>query len=75
MPERAKLNGIAPTFVVPDVVKTAEFYHDMLGFEILGYFAEPLVYAMIARDSAEIHFGIPHLQKRHFFRKHPTYNP
>lgn len=57
MPQRAKLNGIAPTFVVKDVVKTAEYYRDALGFKILGYFAEPPVYAMVARDSVEIHFG------------------
>jgi hypothetical protein len=42
---------------VPDVVKTAEFYRDKLGFELLGFFADPPVYAMVRRDSAEIHFG------------------
>jgi catechol 2,3-dioxygenase-like lactoylglutathione lyase family enzyme len=52
-----KLTGIAPQFVVPDVVKTAEFYRDKLGFEILGFFADPPVYAMVRRDSAEMHFG------------------
>jgi catechol 2,3-dioxygenase-like lactoylglutathione lyase family enzyme len=51
------LTGLAPQFVVPDVVKTAEFYRDKLGFEILGFFADPPVYAMVRRDSAEIHFG------------------
>ncbi|PYS91732.1 MAG: bleomycin resistance protein [Acidobacteria bacterium] len=51
------LTGIAPQFVVQDVVKTAEFYRDKLGFELLGYFADPPVYAMVRRDSAEIHFG------------------
>jgi len=51
------LTGIAPQFVVPDVVKTAEFYRDKLGFELLGFFADPPVYAMVRRDSAEIHFG------------------
>jgi catechol 2,3-dioxygenase-like lactoylglutathione lyase family enzyme len=49
--------GIAPQFVVPDVVATAEFYRDKLGFELLGYFLDPPVYAMVRRDSAEIHFG------------------
>jgi catechol 2,3-dioxygenase-like lactoylglutathione lyase family enzyme len=49
--------GIAPQFVVPDVVLTAEFYRDKLGFELLGYFADPPVYAMVRRDSAELHFG------------------
>ena len=51
------LTGLAPQFVVPDVVKTAEFYRDKLGFEILGFFANPPVYAMVRRGSAEIHFG------------------
>jgi catechol 2,3-dioxygenase-like lactoylglutathione lyase family enzyme len=51
------LTGLAPQFVVHDVVKTAEFYRDKLGFELLGYFADPPVYAMVRRDSAEIHFG------------------
>ena len=51
------LTGIAPQFVVPDVVRTAEFYRDKLGFELLGYFADPPVYAMVRRNSAEIHFG------------------
>ena len=49
--------GIAPQFVVTDVVKTAEFYRDKLGFELLGYFLDPPVFAMVRRDSAEIHFG------------------
>ena len=49
--------GLAPQFVVPDVVKTAEFYRDKLGFEILGYFLEPPVFGMVRRDNAEIHFG------------------
>jgi catechol 2,3-dioxygenase-like lactoylglutathione lyase family enzyme len=54
---KAIFTGIAPQFVVPDIVATAEFYRDKLGFEILGYFAEPPVYAMVKRDNAEIHFG------------------
>ncbi|HKP67750.1 MAG TPA: VOC family protein [Pyrinomonadaceae bacterium] len=47
----------APQFVVPDVVRTAEYYRDELGFSILGYFAEPPVFAMVERDDVEIHFG------------------
>lgn len=46
-----------PQLVVRDVVKTAEYYRDMLGFTILGYFLDPPVYAMVAKDEAEIHFG------------------
>lgn len=51
------LKSVAPQFVVPDVVRTAEFYRDELGFKILGYFADPPVFAMVARDGVEIHFG------------------
>src|SRR5262245_1444329 len=57
MEAKSRLTGIAPQLVVPDVVRTAEFYRDKLGFELLGYFADPPVYAMVRRDNAEIHFG------------------
>ena len=53
----AKLNMISPEFAVPDVVAAAEFYRDKLGFKIHGYFLDPPVYAMVGRDSVEIHFG------------------
>ena len=59
-PERenpATLRSIAPQFVVPDVVKTAEYYRDVLGFKLLGYWRDPPVYSIVARDSVEIHFG------------------
>jgi catechol 2,3-dioxygenase-like lactoylglutathione lyase family enzyme len=52
-----RLTTISPQFVVPDVVAAAEYYRDVLGFRILGYFLDPPVFAMIARDTAEIHFG------------------
>lgn len=54
---RPKLIGIAPQLIVPDVVQTAEYYRDVLGFEIIGYFLEPPVYAMVKRDEFQIHFG------------------
>ena len=57
MPGEAKLKSVAPQFVVTDVVRTAEYYRDQLGFTILGYFDDPPVYAMVARDGVEIHFG------------------
>jgi len=50
--------SIAPQFVVPDVRRTAEWYRDNLGFEILGYFfGEPPVYCITRRGNVEIHFG------------------
>ena len=48
---------IATQFVVEDVVGTAEYYQNVLGFELLGYFADPPVYAMLARGAVEMHFG------------------
>ena len=53
----AKLNKVAPQFVVVDVVKTAEYYRDSLGFNILGFFSTPPVFAMVERDGVELHFG------------------
>lgn len=53
----AKFKMISPEFAVPDVVAAAEFYRDKLGFKIHGYFLDPPVYAMVGRDSVEIHFG------------------
>jgi len=54
---KPQFNGIAPQFVVQDVVNTAEYYRDKLGFEILGYFFDPPVFAMVRRGAAEIHIG------------------
>jgi len=55
--KKAELKSIAPQLVVPDVVAAAEYYRDVFGFHILGYFAEPPVYSIVARDGVEIHFG------------------
>jgi len=54
---RAFFQSIAPQFVVPDVVKAAEYYRDVLGFTIDGYFLDPPVFAIVRRDGAEFHFG------------------
>jgi catechol 2,3-dioxygenase-like lactoylglutathione lyase family enzyme len=57
MSQTARIIGIAPQFIVPDVVKTAEYYRDVLGFQLNGYFLDPPVFAMVQRDGIEIHFG------------------
>src|SRR5262249_35978248 len=53
----AKIIGLAPVFIVHDVVKTAEHYRDVFGFRIINYFLDPPVYAMVERDGFQIHFG------------------
>jgi uncharacterized glyoxalase superfamily protein PhnB len=46
-----KVRGIAPQFLVANVVKAAEHYRDRLGFTLRGYFFEdPPVFAMVGRD-------------------------
>jgi len=53
----AKCKAICPHFVVPDVVASAEYYRDVLGFKVLTYFLDPPVFAVVARDDVVIHFG------------------
>jgi catechol 2,3-dioxygenase-like lactoylglutathione lyase family enzyme len=57
MARTSEFHSIAPTFVVPDVARTAEYYRDVLGFELLGYFLDPPVLAMVRRGGVEIHVG------------------
>src|SRR5258708_39436904 len=46
-----RITGVAPFFLVADVVRAAEYYRDKLGFRIVGYFfEEPPVFAMVGRD-------------------------
>lgn len=40
-----------------DVVQAAEYYRDVLGFKILGYYWDPPVFAMVGRDDVVIQFG------------------
>jgi uncharacterized glyoxalase superfamily protein PhnB len=57
MGSRVVLKSVAPQIVVEDVVATAEYYRDVLGFEINGFWADPPVYAIVSRGGVEIHFG------------------
>ena len=54
---QAQLKSIAPQFTVPDVIAAAEYYRDILGFRILGYFGQPPVFSIVARDGVEIQLG------------------
>ena len=48
-------NMVAPTFLVPDVDSTAEWYHTILGFQpYLFPKSPPHVYASLCRDHIEI---------------------
>src|SRR5882757_376936 len=50
----SKPEGIAPLFLVQDVVRAAEYYRDKLGFEIGPYFLDPPVFAIVRRGKIAI---------------------
>jgi predicted enzyme related to lactoylglutathione lyase len=66
MPSAIRLKSAVPQFSVPDVVRTAEYYRDVFGFEIRGYWngsrvsfetTPPPVFAIVRRDTVEVFFG------------------
>jgi uncharacterized glyoxalase superfamily protein PhnB len=46
--------GVLPVFLVDEVVATAEYYRDVLGFEVDFVYGEPPTYARLSRDDAII---------------------
>lgn len=73
MTKRRKVNNTSirfekavPQFTVPDLVQTAEYYHDVLGFQIAGYWDgeqvtltpnTPPVFAIVSRDDVQVFFS------------------
>lgn len=55
--ESIRFEAAVPEFTVPDVVKTAEYYRDVLGFKIAGYWGEPPVFVIIYRDRVQLFFA------------------
>ena len=47
---------IAPVFFTVNIPATLAYYKDRLGFECLGTWQDPPVYAIVARDQQAIHF-------------------
>jgi catechol 2,3-dioxygenase-like lactoylglutathione lyase family enzyme len=50
------IRRIAPVFFTLDIPATVAFYANTLGFELLGTWQDPPVYAIVARDENAIHF-------------------
>jgi uncharacterized glyoxalase superfamily protein PhnB len=50
------IRHIAPQFFTTDITGTLAYYKDKLGFECLGTWHDPPVYAIVARDQRAIHF-------------------
>lgn len=64
----AMIRQIAPQFFTTDLPATLAYYSDALGFECLGTWHDPPVYAIVARDNHRIHFRLadpppPHADK------------
>ena len=54
---KARLLAAFPQFRATDVVKTAEYYRDVLGFKIGEYAGEPPVFTHVSRDYVVIQLG------------------
>jgi uncharacterized glyoxalase superfamily protein PhnB len=50
------IRKIAPQFFSVDIPGALAYYKDKLGFECLGTWQDPPVYAIVARDQHAIHF-------------------
>lgn len=50
------IRQIAPQFFTIDMDATLAFCHDRLGFECVGTWGDPPVYAIVVRDGHRIHF-------------------
>jgi uncharacterized glyoxalase superfamily protein PhnB len=53
---RSMIRQIVPVFFTTDIPGTVAYYKDKLGFECLGTWQDPPVYAIVARDRHAIHF-------------------
>jgi predicted enzyme related to lactoylglutathione lyase len=58
MGHSAKFLCIEPQFRVTDLVRTAEYYCNVLGFTLGGYFGDPPAFTQISRDMVTIQLGL-----------------
>jgi uncharacterized glyoxalase superfamily protein PhnB len=54
------LRQIVPQFFTTNIPATIAYYTDKLGFQCLGTWQDPPVYAIVARDQHRIHFRCAH---------------
>ncbi len=52
------IRQIVPQFFTTDVAATVGYYRDQLGFELVGAWQDPPVYAILARDGNRIHLRL-----------------
>jgi predicted enzyme related to lactoylglutathione lyase len=56
---KEQLKSDSPCLLVDDVVKSAEYYRDVLGFHFDRYWGEPPCFVILLRDSIEISLSNP----------------
>ena len=52
------IRHIAPQFFTTQMSATLAYYKDSLGFDCVGTWQDPPVYAIVARDNHRIHFRL-----------------
>lgn len=50
----ARIRRAAPVLVVRDIVASAEYWRDAVGFELPGYWGDPPGFAILRRDGCEV---------------------
>jgi predicted enzyme related to lactoylglutathione lyase len=56
---KEQFKSVSPCLLVDDVIKSAEFYRDVLGFHFDRYWGEPPCFVILLRDSVEISLNNP----------------
>lgn len=65
-PPGTRFDSAVPQFTVRDVVRTAQYYRDVLGFEVAGYWDgehphqdpdRPALFGIVQRDRVRLHFN------------------
>ena len=54
----ATFGRVAPAFHVRDIHKAIGFWTKVLGFEVAFTNGEPICFAIVRRDQAEVHLGV-----------------
>jgi len=57
--QEVKVYQIHPVFLVDDIVKSAEWYRDVLGFKFERFWGEPPCFVMLRRGEIEIFMSGP----------------
>lgn len=73
MAETQQRWSVAPYFIVDDVVATADFYRDKLGFEYERFWGEPPCFAMVHRRGSVL--MLSQLEKTGLMRPNSAVDP